>query len=152
MLINIEGLDSVLIFQFRYIIYPREVLIMSKKAFIPEGAVIVGPYSPAVEAGDLIFVSGQVPVDSQTGKIVEGDIQDQVRQCFVNLKKVLDTAGVNFDNIVKSTVYLTDIADFKSVNEVYAQYFSAPYPARTAIAVAALPLGANVEIEVIVKK
>lgn len=125
---------------------------MSKKAIIPEGAVIVGPYSPAVEAGDLIFVSGQVPVDGTTGKIVEGDIQDQVKQCFVNLKKVLDTAGVSFDNIVKSTVYLTDIADFKAVNEIYAQYFNAPYPARTAIAVAALPLGAGVEIEVIVKK
>ena len=125
---------------------------MSKEAIIPEGAVIVGPYSPAIEAGDLIFVSGQVPVDGTTGKIVEGDIQDQVKQCFVNLKKVLDTAGVSFDNIVKSTVYLTDIADFKAVNEIYAQYFNSPYPARTAIAVAALPLGANVEIEVIVKK
>jgi len=125
---------------------------MSKKAIIPEGAVIVGPYSPAVEAGELIFVSGQVPVDGATGKIVDGDIQDQVKQCFVNLKKVLEAAGVTFDNIVKSTVYLTDIADFKAVNEVYAQYFNSPYPSRTAIAVAALPLGANVEIEVIVKK
>lgn len=125
---------------------------MAKKVFIPEDAVIVGPYSPAVEAGDLIYFSGQIPIDSKTGKIVDGDISAQAEQCFKNLLSVLDTAGLTTDNIVKSTVLLTNMSDFAAVNEVYSKYFNAPYPARTAIGVAALPLCANVEIEVIAQK
>ena len=125
---------------------------MNKKIYTPEGAAIVGPYSPAVDAGELIFFSGQIPIDSKTGKIVEGDIKIQTLKCLENLTSVLKAANITSDNIVKSTVYLTDINDFKAVNEVYGEYFKAPYPARTAIAVCALPLGANVEIEVIAKK
>lgn len=125
---------------------------MTKKAYLPEGVKVVGPYSPAVEAGDFIFFSGQIPIDSKTGKIIDGDIKAQTQQCLKNLSVVLSTAGASSDDVVKSTVYLTDMNDFTAVNEVYGEYFKAPYPARTAIAVAALPLGVKVEIEVIVKK
>lgn len=125
---------------------------MTKKVFIPEGTVVVGPYSPAVDAGDLIYFSGQIPIDSASGKIIEGDIKVQTEQCFKNLSSILEAAGVISDNVVKTTVYLTDMADYAAVNEVYGNYFKAPYPARTAIAVVALPLGAKVEIEVIAKK
>lgn len=125
---------------------------MTKKTFAPEGAVIVGPYSPAVEAGDLIFFSGQIPILSSTGKLIEGDTKIQTEQCFKNLTAVLDAAGVTSDEIVKTTVYLTDMGDYKSVNEVYGKFFNAPYPARTAIEVAALPLGAKIEIEAIAKR
>lgn len=126
--------------------------IMEKKVFIPKDAVIVGPYSPAVEAGNLIYFSGQIPIDSKTGKLVEGDISAQAEQCFKNLLNVLDVAGLTTDNIVKSTVLLTDMNNFAAVNIVYAKYFNSPYPARTAIGVASLPLGADVEIEVIAQK
>lgn len=125
---------------------------MTKKVFIPEGTVVVGPYSPAVDAGELIYFSGQIPIDSATGKIIEGDIKAQTEQCLKNLSNVLEAAGVTSDNVVKTTVYLIDMGDYAAVNEIYGKYFNAPYPARTAIAVAALPLGAKVEIEVIAQK
>jgi 2-iminobutanoate/2-iminopropanoate deaminase len=125
---------------------------MVKKVFIPEDIVVVGPYSPAVEAGDLVYFSGQIPIDSKTGKIVDGDISAQAEQCFKNLLNVLGATGLTTDNIVKSTVFLTNMGDFAAVNTVYAKYFNAPYPARSAIGVASLPLGANVEVEVIAQK
>lgn len=125
---------------------------MSKKTFIPEGAVIVGPYSPAVEAGELIFFSGQIPLDSATGKLVEGGVKEQTVQCFKNLSSVLKAAEVDKDDVVKTTVYLVDMSDYALVNEVYKEYFNAPHPARTAIAVAALPLGSKIEIEAIAKR
>lgn len=125
---------------------------MDKKVYKPEGAVVVGPYSPAVDAGEFVYFSGQIPIDSTTGKIVEGDISAQAEQCFKNLLKVLESAGLTTDNVVKSTVFLTNMNNFADVNTIYAKYFNAPYPARTAIGVASLPLGANVEIEVIAKK
>lgn len=122
---------------------------MIKKVFAPKDVVIVGPYSPAVEAGNFVYFSGQIPLDSSTGKLVEGDISAQATQCLKNLLNVLSAAGLTIDNVVKSTVYLTDMKDFAAVNEVYAKFFNSPYPARTAIGVVSLPLGANVEIEVI---
>lgn len=125
---------------------------MTKKTFIPEGTVVVGPYSPAVEAGNLIYFSGQIPIDSISGKIIDGDVKAQTLQCLNNLSKVLEAAGVNSDDVVKTTVYLTDMKDYAAVNEVYGEYFKTPYPARTAIAVVGLPLGAKVEIEVVAKK
>jgi len=125
---------------------------MTKKTFTPKGTVVVGPYSPAVEAGDLIYFSGQIPIDSATGKIIEGGIKAQTLQCLKNLSTVLEAAGVNSDDVVKTTVYLTDMADYAAVNEVYGEYFKTPYPARTAIAVVALPLGSKVEIDVIAKR
>lgn len=125
---------------------------MPKKIFIPEGTVVVGPYSPAVEAGDLIYFSGQIPVDSATGKIIEGDIKAQTLQCLSNLSNLLKSAGVSVDNIVKTTIYMTDMNDYAVINQIYGEYFMEPYPARTAIAVCALPLGAKVEIEVVATK
>lgn len=125
---------------------------MTKKVFIPEGAKIVGPYSPAIEAGDLIYFSGQIPIDSTTGKIIEGDAKAQTGQCLKNLSVVLKAAGASPNDVVKTTVYLTDMSDYAAVNEIYGEYFKTPYPARTAIAVAALPLGSKVEIEVIAKR
>jgi len=128
---------------------------MSKKTFAPEGAAIVGPYSPAVEIGgfgSLIYFSGQIPIDSATGKIIEGDIKAQTIQCLSNLTNVLKAASLTSEDIFKTTIYLTDINDFSIVNEVYSEYFKSPYPARTTIAVAALPLDSKIEIEVIAKR
>ena len=122
---------------------------MKKKAFSPEGIAAVGPYSPAIEINGFIYFSGQIPLDSNTGKIVEGDISVQAEQCFKNLLKVLEAANLTTDDIVKATVYLTDMKNFATVNEVYAKFFKSPYPARTAIEVSSLPLCANIEIEVI---
>ncbi len=120
------------------------------KAIIPEGTKVIGPYSPAIETGELVYFSGQIPV--LEGKIVEGDIKMQAQQCLENLTNVLNAANLNFENIVKTTIFLTDINDFAAVNEVYGNYFGTPYPARTTVAVSALPLGARIEIEAIAKK
>ena len=123
-----------------------------KKVFIPEGTQVVGPYSPAVEANGFVYFSGQIPIDADTGKIVDGDIKEQTIQCLKNLTNLLKTVSITSDNILKVTIYLTDMNDYAAVNGVYAEYFKAPYPARTAIAVCALPLGAKVEIDVIAKR
>ena len=125
---------------------------MSRKTFPAAGATAVGPYSHAVEAGDLIFLSGQTPLDSATGKLVEGDIEAQTEQCFVNLFNVLAAAGLTEANVVKANVFLTDMGNFAAMNKVYATKFSAPYPARSTVAVAGLPIGAQVEIELIARK
>lgn len=125
---------------------------MSRKTFTAAGATAVGPYSHAVEAGDLIFLSGQTPLDSATGKLVEGDIAAQTEQCFVNLFNVLAAAGLTEANVVKANVFLTDMGNFAAMNKVYATKFSAPYPARSTVAVAGLPIGAQVEIELIARK
>ena len=114
----------------------------------------VGPYSQGVssgqEAGSLVFVSGQVPLDPTTGALVEGDIQAQAEQVLKNVGAILAEAGLGYDDVVKTTVLLADIADFAAVNEVYARYFTGEaLPARAAFGVAALPLGAGVEIEAI---
>jgi 2-iminobutanoate/2-iminopropanoate deaminase len=122
---------------------------MSRKAFSAAGAAAIGPYAHAVESGDLLFLSGQTPIDSQTGKLVAGDVSVQVKQCFSNLFNVLKSAGLTPDDVQKVNVYLTDMNDFSVLNEVYSTQFSAPYPARTTIGVASLPLGAKVEIEMI---
>jgi len=125
---------------------------MRRKSFSPEGAVAVGPYSHAVEAGDLVFLSGQTPLDSATGKLVEGDIAAQTEQCFKNLFAVLASAGLSEADVVKANVFLTDMGNFAAMNQVYATKFSAPYPARSTVAVAGLPLGAQVEIELIARR
>ncbi len=124
---------------------------MSRKAVQAKNAVAVGPYSHAVDSGDLIFLSGQTPLDSATGKLVEGDIKEQTRQCFINLFAVLESCGLSGDDVQKVNVYLTDMANFKEMNSVYETMFTPPYPARTTIGVASLPLGASVEIEMIAK-
>ena len=109
----------------------------------------VGPYSQALSAGNLVITSGQIPLDPATGALVEGGIVEQTTQVLNNMKEVLAAAGMTFHNVMKTTVFLTDINDFGAMNEVYATYFSAPYPSRSAVQVAALPKGACVEIECI---
>ena len=125
---------------------------MGRKAFNASNATAIGPYSHAVESGDLIFLSGQTPIDSQTGRIVEGDFSDQTEQCFKNLFKVLEAAGLTPDHVEKVNVFLTDMNSFSAMNDVYSRQFASPYPARTTIGVTALPLGALVEIEMIARR
>ena len=108
-----------------------------------------GPFSAAIRTGDLIYLSGQVAQDPASGKLIEGDVRAQTEQIFKNLKAVLEAAGKDLSDVVRVGVYLTDIGDFATVNEIYARHFSPPYPARTCIGVAALPLGATVEIDLI---
>ena len=110
----------------------------------------VGPYSQAVSAGSTVYISGQVPLDPATGALVEGGIQAQAERVLTNIGAILEAAGLNYADVVKTTVLLADIADFKAVNEVYARFFTGPVlPARAAYAVAGLPLGARVEIEAV---
>ena len=111
----------------------------------------VGPYSHAASSGEqgLLHLSGQTPIDPGTGRLVDGDVSTQARQVFTNLQAVLAAAGRTLDDVVKVNVYLVDMADFSAVNEVYATVFAEPYPARTTVAVAGLPLGARVEIELV---
>jgi 2-iminobutanoate/2-iminopropanoate deaminase len=109
----------------------------------------VGPFSPAVRDGDRVYASGQVAQDPATGKLIEGGVAAQTEQIFRNLTVLLEAADKSLDDVVKVNVYLTDIATFAAMNDVYAKHFAAPYPARTTIGVAALPLGAAVEIEMI---
>jgi 2-iminobutanoate/2-iminopropanoate deaminase len=109
----------------------------------------LGPYSQALRYGNLLFLSGQVGIDPETGKLVEGGVEAQARQVFKNLAAVLAAAGINFRRLLKTTVFLKDMAHFKIVNEVYAAEVPPPYPARATVAVAELPLGAALEIEAI---
>ena len=125
---------------------------MPRKTFSAAGAVSVGPYSHAVEAGDLVYLSGQTPIDSTTGDLAPGDIGAQTQQCLHNLFQVLAAAGLVPDDVGKVNVFLADMRDFAAMNAVYARSFTAPYPARTTIGVAALPLGARVEIEMIARR
>jgi 2-iminobutanoate/2-iminopropanoate deaminase len=125
---------------------------MPKKAITTPKAKAIGPYSAAVESGDLVFVSGQIPLDSGTGKLVEGDIAAQARQSLENLKTILGAAGLSFAHVIKTTIFLTSMGDFAAVNEVYKSFVGEPYPARSTIAVAALPMGAKVEIEMIASR
>ena len=104
----------------------------------------IGPYSQAIEAGGLVFVSGQLPIDPATGEFAQGGIKELTRQSLENMKAILATAGRTLDNVVKTTVFLADMADFAEMNEVYAEYFQAPFPARSAVAVKTLPKGARV--------
>ena len=109
----------------------------------------VGPYNHAVRFGDLLFCAGQIPIEPATGNLVEGDIKVQTERVLQNVKAILDDQGLTFANVVKSTVFLTNLADFAGMNEVYAKYFTGDFPARSTVQVAALPKGAAVEIEVI---
>ncbi|MFT5728922.1 MAG: 2-iminobutanoate/2-iminopropanoate deaminase [Desulforhopalus sp.] len=110
----------------------------------------IGPYSQGMRTGDLLFTSGQLPIDPTTGKMVEGSVADRAHQAIKNLRAVIEAAGGGLADVVKTTVFLSDIGDFQEVNTVYAEYFEAPFPARSAFQVAALPLGADLEIEAVV--
>jgi 2-iminobutanoate/2-iminopropanoate deaminase len=125
---------------------------MTKRAITTTKAKAIGPYSMAIETGDLVFLSGQIPLDAATGKLVEGDISAQAKQSLENLKTILEAAGLGFGHVVKTTIFLTSMADFAAVNEVYKAYVGEPYPARSTFAVAGLPMGAKVEIEMIASR
>lgn len=121
-----------------------------KKEFVTKNApAAIGPYSQAVQAGNLVYLSGMLPIDPLTGEFAPGQAKEQTEQIFKNIKAVLKEAGLTLENIVKTTVFLADMADFSAMNEVYGSYFSQPYPARSAFAVKTLPKNALVEIEVI---
>ena len=115
----------------------------------PQAPAALGPYSQGIRKGPFVYFAGQIPIEPATGNLVEGDIAVQTRRALENLSALLHAAGLDFDHVVKSTVFLTDLADFAGMNEVYGQYFRAPYPARSTVQVAALPKGARVEIEVV---
>jgi reactive intermediate/imine deaminase len=115
----------------------------------PNAPAAIGPYSQATRAGDLVFLSGQIPLDPSSGLIVEGDISAQARQAFANLRAVCEAAGGSFADIVRVGLYLTDLSEFAAVNEVMAQVFDAPFPARSTIEVSALPRGAKFEVDAI---
>lgn len=123
---------------------------MSKKAIHTDSApAAIGPYSQAVRHGDTVYLSGQIPLHPETMEMVDGDVRDQVHRVFQNLSAVAEAAGGSLDHIVRLTVYLTDLANFGCVNEIMAEYFSEPYPARAAIGVSQLPRGAEVEIDAV---
>ena len=125
---------------------------MSKTAFTsPELAPPVGPFSQAIEVGGFLYLSGQVGQDPATGKVVEGGIVVETDRVFQNLSAVLKAAGKGFDDVVRAGAYLTNMSDYAALNGIYAKHFSQPFPARTVIGVAALPLGACVEIDLVVK-
>jgi 2-iminobutanoate/2-iminopropanoate deaminase len=122
---------------------------MRKTIVSPLAPKAVGPYSQAVEAGGTLYISGQLPIDPATGKFVEGGVAEQTAQCLKNTGAILAAAGYDYPQVVKSTVLLADMNDFAAMNEVYARFYSEPYPARVAYQVAKLPMGAQVEIETI---
>jgi len=123
---------------------------MKKEAVVTTNAPgAVGPYSQAIKSGNLLFCSGQIGIDPAVGKLVEGGVVPQTEQVFKNIRAVLEAAGATMENVVKATVFLKDMADFKTVNEIYAKQFAPPFPARSAVAVRDLPLYVDIEIEVI---
>lgn len=123
-----------------------------KAVFTPNAPAAVGPYSQAIDCGDLVFLSGQIPLVPATGLVAEGGIEAQARQMFENVKAVLAEAGLGFANVVKTTVFMTDLGQFATLNGIYAEYFQAPYPARSCVEVSALPKGVLVECELVAKR
>ena len=123
-----------------------------KKISTVKAPQAIGPYSQAVFSGDLMFCSGQIPIDPATGEVLRSDIKSEAKRVFENIEALLSEAGLNFSNVVKTTVLLKDINDFAAVNEVYAKCFSEPYPARICFAVSALPKNVNIEVEVIAER
>jgi 2-iminobutanoate/2-iminopropanoate deaminase len=125
---------------------------MKKVISTSNAPAAVGPYSQAIEANGFVFISGQIPINPQTGKMVEGGIKEQTHQVLKNIKAILETAELNFNHVIKSTVLLSDMSDFAAMNEVYGEYYTSDQPARAAFAVKGLPLGALIEIESIAIK
>ncbi len=129
----------------------KELNQMSKEIISTKNAPqAIGPYSQAVKTGNLMFISGQIPLNPETGDLVSGSIEDEANQVLNNIKSICEAAGNSLEDIVKITIFLTDLDNFATVNEVMKAYFSEPYPARATIEVSGLPLGVNVEIEAIV--
>ena len=115
----------------------------------PDAARPFGAYSPAIRAGNLLFISGQVPVDPATGTLIDGDIKAQTDQVMRNIATLLKSAGIGFEHVVKTTVFLTDLGDFSRMNAVYERHFAAPHPARSTVGVSSLPRGVAVEIDAV---
>ena len=122
---------------------------MKKAISTTKAPAAIGPYSQAIKVGNLVYTSGQIPIDPATGSFVEGGIKEQTRQALTNVQAILEAAGLTMANVVKTTVFMADMNDFADMNAVYADYFSEPYPARSAVAVKTLPKGALLEIEVV---
>ena len=122
---------------------------MRQAVSTPSAPAAIGPYSQAIKAGNLLFLSGQVPIDPATGQLVADDIAQQTRRVFENLGAILEAAGLSFDAVVRTTVYLLDMNEFAAMNEVYATFFSAPAPARATVQVSRLPRDARVEIDAV---
>jgi 2-iminobutanoate/2-iminopropanoate deaminase len=128
----------------------RATFMATKSIIKPaKSPAAVGPYNHAVRVGDLLFCAGQIPIEPATGNLVSGDIQAQTERVLQNVKAILDDQKLTFANVVKSTVFMTNLGDFAAMNEIYAKYFTENFPARSTVQVAALPKGANVEIEVV---
>lgn len=125
---------------------------MKKVISTSKAPAAIGPYSQAIQVGNLVYTSGQIPVNPLSGLFVEGGIKEQTRQSLFNVKAVLEEAGLTMSDVVKSTVFMADMNDFSDMNAVYAEFFTEPYPARSAVAVKTLPKGALVEIEVVAWK
>ena len=121
---------------------------MKKVINTNQAPAAIGPYSQAIKVGNLVYTSGQIPINPATSNFVEGGIKEQTRQSLTNIKAILEEAGLSMNNVVKTTVFLADMNDFADMNSVYAEFFAEPYPARSAVAVKTLPKGALVEIEV----
>jgi len=128
-------------------VYMEKKIIKTNNAPAP-----IGPYNQAIQTGNMLFVSGQVALDAQTGELVKGDIQTETHKVMANLKAILQEAGMDFSNVVKTSIFLMDMGQFAQVNEVYAQYFTDNYPARETVQVSGLPRGVNVEISMIAVK
>ena len=125
---------------------------MKKVISTPNAPAAIGPYSQAIQVGNLIYTSGQIPIDPATGQLVEGGVKEQARQSLSNIQAILQEAGLTMASVVKTTVFMADMADFAEMNSVYAEFFTEPYPARSAVAVKTLPKNALVEIEVVAEK
>lgn len=125
---------------------------MNKQIHTDNAPAAIGPYSQAIEAGNMVFASGQIPIDPATGNFVEGGIKEQTRQSLTNAQNILKEAGTDLQHVVKTTVFLSDMDNFGAMNEVYAEFFAQPFPARSAVAVKTLPKGALVEVECIAVK
>lgn len=122
---------------------------MKKVINTNQAPAAIGPYNQAIKVGNLVYTSGQIPINPATGNFVEGGIKEQTRQSLTNIKAILEETGLSMNNVVKTTVFLADMNDFADMNSVYAEFFAEPYPARSAVAVKTLPKGALVEIEVV---
>ena len=122
---------------------------MKKVISTSKAPAAIGPYSQAIQVGNFVYTSGQIPIDPSTGQFAEGGIKEQTRQSLLNVKAILEESGLTMGDVVKTTVFMADMNDFADMNSVYAEFFSEPYPARSAVAVKTLPKGALVEIEVV---
>ena len=126
--------------------------IMKKQIVTATAPAAIGPYSQAIEAGELLFCSGQIALDHRTGRLVDGGIEAETRCVLGNLNEILRAAGLDLSDVVKTTIFMIDLGDFDIVNRIYDEHFEAPYPARSTVQVAALPRGARVEIEAIARR